>query len=170
VKAFSFSFSFTSEATTMKAASTMPRHGLARNKAGYPKKSEQLVRRGPSLYFRLVLLCQILLLAAELRLNVLKRRDSKGKLGHSMKKTVLNVTPQRKIHMQQVVEQARLREKYVNADSVISVISSNQGPLPIICIINRTYYWISRDGDTGKRTVRTPRFAGFVATLRKHRE
>jgi hypothetical protein len=45
VKAFSFSFSFISEATTMKAASTMPRHGGARNKAGYPKKSEQLVHR-----------------------------------------------------------------------------------------------------------------------------
>jgi hypothetical protein len=46
VKAFSFSFSFISEATTMKAASTMPRHGGARNKAGYPKTSEQLVHRG----------------------------------------------------------------------------------------------------------------------------
>jgi hypothetical protein len=46
VKAFSFSFSFISEATTMKAASTMPRHDGVRNKAGYPKKSEQLVRRG----------------------------------------------------------------------------------------------------------------------------
>jgi hypothetical protein len=68
--------------TTMKAASAMHRHGGSRNKAGWRRRqsSRPVVA---SLYY-LVHLGQILV-AAELRLEVLKRQGSTGKPGHSVK-------------------------------------------------------------------------------------